>query len=727
MLLLLGAVGEEYREAFDPSGRLVQPLELDEARLLLAEARDLAPALGPAATTVTAGLATLAAAIDARAPLASVVGEVDALRGTVRRDSGVVDEAAPSVPPSPGRGETVFRTHCRSCHGERGKGDGPDAAGLGRRPADFTDPGFMRGETPLDFFHVISVGRRVAAMPDWGDVLTVEERWDAVAYLWSLARSREELAEGQGIFVTRCAGCHGASGEGSGPWAAGLLSPVSDLSAADRLLTRSDADLFAVVSDGVAGTAMPAFARTLDEQERWKVVAFVRSLGLGGVPGPPAGADGPTPSAGSGGDTTRAALAETSRLLDAAVDAHRRGDVAAAAMATDAYFRFEPLEPRLLAGDAALVRRVEEGFLRLRTMLRAAAPVAEVERLAAEIGRDLAAVGRRGSEPGDAYARFLQSATIILREGFEAVLIVGALLAWVARAGRSGMRRAIWGGTGLGLAASVATAALLSTVVARGPATAELLEGAALLLAAVVLFWVSYWLVSKAEAERWQRYIRGKVDAALVSGSATALAATAFLAVYREGVETVLFYQALLGIAPAGDAMVAAGFAAGLALLGVVSVGLRGLGLRVPVTQFFRVTGSLLYAMAIVFAGKGVRALQEVDLVSVTPLAGAPTIGFLGVFPTLESLVVQAVFVGLLGWAVVVAGRARRAGRRAEREAVRTELARLRELADAMRTEIAGLRAVDDAVSPGLGARLDGLIERVRDLEARVSPGNGRP
>ena len=190
----------------------------------------------------------------------------------------------------------------------------------------------------------------------------------------------------------------------------------------------------------------------------------------------------------------------------------------------------------------------------------------------AELHRHLDAAAGVLDASGGRWARFAQSAGIILREGFEVVLIVGALLAYVRRSGQTALVRPIWIGAGLGVVASVGTAFALATVFTLNPGASDALEGAAMLLAAGVLFWVSYWLISKAEAERWQRYIQGKVQHAVAAGSATALAAAAFLAVYREGFETVLFYRALLGAAPAGDVMVGGGFLAGLARAG------RGLG-----------------------------------------------------------------------------------------------------------------------------------------------------
>lgn len=720
VLTLLGAIGEEYREGFDDAGRLVRPIEHDEARLLLADAREQVARLTLSQSgELDASLAALGQAIDARVPATAFGERVAALRQRVVEATGVAGEVFPPAPPSATRGQAVFAEHCTACHGEHGAGDGATAAALERRPAAFTDPAFMRGETPVDFFHVVSVGKRIGGMPAWGDVLSLQERWDVVRHVWSLATPGTSVAEGQGVFLAHCAGCHGPAADGRGAHAGILLAPPPDLSALDRLAARSDRQLFDAVTGGTPGTAMPGFERSLTEQERWALVAFLRWLSLGGAGRGTAPAAGQTD--GSAGTRHALAVTEARRLLTAAVEAHGQGAANASQLATDAYLQFEPLEKRLAAHDPDLVRRVEEGFLRLRAAFRQPGS-AEVDAIAralhAELGGATAALEPRGG----AWARFFQSATIILREGFEVVLVIAALLAYVRRSDNPAMRRPILLGTVLGVVASAGTAALLATVFRLRPGTTEVVEGAAMLLASLVLFWVSYWIISKAEAERWQRYIQGKVQHALAAGSGAALAAAAFLAVYREGFETVLFYQALIGSAPGGDAAIGFGFVTGSALLGVVYLLFMRFGFRIPIRPFFLATGALLYAMAVVFAGTGIHELQEAGVVGLTPVDWAPSLAALGLFPTVETLLAQAVLVVPVaaGLALVLVRRRRGIGS-AE---VRAELARLRALAEAMRAEMTGLRAVEAAAS--IGPRLDGLIARVQELEARVRAANGR-
>jgi high-affinity iron transporter len=248
----------------------------------------------------------------------------------------------------------------------------------------------------------------------------------------------------------------------------------------------------------------------------------------------------------------------------------------------------------------------------------------------------------------------LQSFIIILREGLEAILIVGALMTFLVKMGASHRKRDINLGVGAAVGASLATAFAIETVFHLSPANQELLEGLTMVVAAVVLFYVSYWLLSKMEVVKWNHFVKSKVSDALTSGSSLALASAAFLAVYREGFETVLFYKALFLTGGENSGMpIVTGILAGTAVLVSVYIAISRFGVRLPLRPFFAVTSAFLYYMAFVFAGKGVAELQAGGVLPTTLLSWVPRLPALGIYPTLESSLAQGVLLALLVAALV--------------------------------------------------------------------------
>jgi high-affinity iron transporter len=345
--------------------------------------------------------------------------------------------------------------------------------------------------------------------------------------------------------------------------------------------------------------------------------------------------------------TPAAVAADVMRLLDDALARARGGDASAAGdLAFDAYIAFEPIEANVRTRDPGLVGVLERHFADFKGAVRAG-DIAAATTARARIDAGLPQVVALAARPATGWGAFFESLLIIIREGFEAILILGAVIAFLVKTGNQRRVREIWWGAGIGLAASAVLAVVLRTALANAPASREVIEGATMLLAVVVLFSVSYWLVSKVESARWQAFIREKVGTALSSGSTHALALVAFLAVFREGAETALFYQALLARGPQVVTPVLAGFLAGSVALVGVWVGINRFGLRLPLRAFFATTSAMLYALAFIFMGKGLRELQEGNALPITPLDGWPYLDVLGIYPSVETLVGQGVLVAL--------------------------------------------------------------------------------
>ena len=240
----------------------------------------------------------------------------------------------------------------------------------------------------------------------------------------------------------------------------------------------------------------------------------------------------------------------------------------------------------------------------------------------------------------------IQAFLLLLREGVEALLVVGALIAYVQRAGGGRAMPMLYGGIVAALVASVVTAIVVrASVIGLDGRALEAVEGITMLFAAAVLLYVGHWMLARRESERWQGYIRRKVDTAVETGSNLTLAAAVFLAVYREGAETVLFYQALLADAHGTEGAAVLGLLAAAIVLAGLFMAVRTLGLRLPLKPFFTLTAALLLGLAFIFVGKGIVELQVIRWLPTTAVPGMPRLPWIGVFPSFEGLAAQVAFI----------------------------------------------------------------------------------
>src|SRR3990167_578458 len=212
------------------------------------------------------------------------------------------------------------------------------------------------------------------------------------------------------------------------------------------------------------------------------------------------------------------------------------------------------------------------------------------------------------------FQAFVQSFSMLLREGFEALIIVSALLTYLRRSQNENKISIIYYGVGFALFASVITAFLFATFFKNLGANREAIEGSTMLFASLVMFYVSYWLISKRESIKWQQFIKNKMNHALEKSNMFALGLVSFLAVYREGAETILFYPALLINSQAQTLGIVIGFIAALLALFLIYKGIQKASLKIPYRLFFTVTAVFLYYMAFSFIGGGILELQEVGL-----------------------------------------------------------------------------------------------------------------
>lgn len=258
----------------------------------------------------------------------------------------------------------------------------------------------------------------------------------------------------------------------------------------------------------------------------------------------------------------------------------------------------------------------------------------------------------------------VQSFFVLLREGFEAILLVGAIVAYLHKSDRSHKTKHVYAGVGAAIAATLAAWFAMDlafeATAARSSFAHAVLEGATLLLASLVLFYVGFWLLSKVESRRWREFIDGKLEDSLADDRSWMLGLVGFLAVFREGVETVLFVQAIALGSGGAWGQIGLGLLVGAAALAGLYYAVHRAGAKVPLRSFFAVTSAVLLALSVRFLGLGLFELQEAGLLAVTSLPGwlaAWTSGPLtevllslaGFAPTLEVALAQGLLLTVVG------------------------------------------------------------------------------
>ncbi len=585
LVSLLDYLGTDYKNAVK-DGKILSKDEYAEMQEFSKRSQELLNQLKQADKADRAGIEStiksLAAQIDKKAE-PQIVAEL-AQNAKEKLITAYKIVPYPKQLPSWDSGQKLYVENCAQCHGESGKGDGPGRSSMNPKtppPANFTDPERMAGLSPFKAFNTASFGVDGTAMASFA-AFSEEQRWQVAFYVMSLRFSHEQAVAGEAVFQAK--------------------KLPSELTSAATLATSSDEQLEEKLKSYVG-----------PEAEVNQGLAFLRRGVLERKPSDP--------------------LVLSRNLVRQAAELYTRGQKDQAYQkAVDAYIDgYDLAEPALFAKDASFGRGLEALFTQYRNAIKQGVAPEEIDKRRAEIEAGLDRAGEilaRDDNYSDIYF-FLNSAMIIVREGLEATLVLAAILAMLKVMGATDAVRYIHFGWILAVVAGGLT--WLVTFIS--------------VFAAVALFYVGYWLHTKSEAKKWQAFIRDKVQNVVSGRKLLGLVGISFFAVYREAFEVVLFYQALWLQNENGRHLILSGFVAGLAVLVVLTFGILKLGVKVPLKYFFGATGTLLYIVAFIFAGNGIKELQAAGWVTTTPLRFPPQAPLLGIYPTLETLAAQGVML----------------------------------------------------------------------------------
>ncbi len=601
-LQLVDYIGVDYPGAVQ-NGKIISQEEYTEMQEFSATVVEQARQLD--SSEPSAGLTALAVKLQGlvknHAEPAAVVSITASLRQAVLEHFSI--EASPRKIPDLDRARTLFSNNCASCHGIGGAGDGPLASKLEPAPTDFLDVARYRERTLFGLYSTISLGVEGTAMQAYASTLNESDRWSLAFYTGQLAASARQ-----------------------------------DETAVTNLAETRNKDLSDIK---VITTITPAEAETRFGEDGLALMSYLRRH--------PAKLF-----------ENRSPLDIARNLTESSKQSYLDGDNKLAyQQALSAYLDgFELAEQQVASVDNELMKSIESAMIAYRELIKHSASADTISKQAVLVtgllDRASEAIQSKSLSTG---AAFSSAVIILVREGLEALLVVAALAAFLIKTERRDGLVYLHIGWAAALLLGVATWAASQYLFDFSGTSREITEGIAALVAMIVLFYVGFWLHSKTAAAQWKRFIEDSVNKALNSGTMWAIAGLSFIAVYREVFETILFYQAMwLQAEGNAQASLLAGIATGSAVLFILAWLILRYSARLPLRQFFSYTSIFMFALAIVFAGKAVAALQEAGTIAFNPV-NLPSIDILGIYPNIQGLTLQAILLILAGFILLYSKR----------------------------------------------------------------------
>lgn len=505
-------------------------------------------------------------------------------------------KASPSQWPDLTNGKQLYEQNCSSCHGRNGDGLGQLAKTLKPPPADFTDDSLMNRISPFEAYNTIHLGVNGTAMPGFPN-LSDQQAWDVAFYIESL-RYKNDKADSTAL--------------------SRLFKQAAQKISLAEVATNADPDLLAKLKEDGGNAKKELLSLRLHSAD--KAQANFLSIAREDV--------------------------------NASLSFYQQGNyIEARQNALAAYLNgIEPVEAQLRANNPRFTAKLEQQMLSLRTVIDRKKPVNVVEQ---EMSTSLAMISKANRMLKDKkltfWLAFLLSASILLREGLEAFLIIAVILALIRKTGKKKALLWIHGGWITALLLGIAGWFFSDWILRLGGGNREMIEGFVSLLAVCILTFAGLWLHNNSHAKRWKKFVEEKIDKLIQTENMIGLGVFSFMVVFREAFESILFLQAVsLETASKDQSSIGLGVLAALAIIAILLILFLKFSGRIPIRPLFRYASWMITLLAVILIGDGVHALQEAGFFSVTPFVANLSIGWLGIYPTVETITSQICLILLI-------------------------------------------------------------------------------
>ncbi|MCG2460989.1 FTR1 family protein [Flavobacteriaceae bacterium F89] len=592
---LLDYLSKDYSAAIS-DGEVIDEAEYTEMLEFSQKIVDLAQGIGMETKTkdsVMADIGRLRSLVLAKAPHRQVKIVAESTKWVIINATGY--EVSPLIWPDQTNGKELYAQSCFQCHGPKGDGNGSMAAGLIPEPTNFLDSTSMASLSPLGAFNTIKLGVEGTSMRAFSE-LTDQEAWDLAFYIKSLRFQNEEteVASLQKVF--------------------------------DQEKARFSLKEVATLSDDELSNKIGSVP---DAGKKLRALRIIAPIGHS------------------------SSLAVARDHLHQAMNSYMDGDKGAARQhALIAYLEgIEPVEVRLKANDPKFTSQLEQKMMDVRQTIEAGTSTDMVQaKISSALTTIDAAEQKMADQQLNYWLSFFLAASIMLREGLEAFLIIALILALIRNT--EGAKKAlpyVHGGWMAAVLVGIAGWFLSDWIIGISGQNREAMEGAISLVAVIVLVFVGFWLHDHSHTKKWKDFVEKRIGDQLRGKNMIGLGVFSFMVVFREAFESILFLQAIGLETPSGErSSIGFGVLAAFALIAVLVFIFVRFSKKIPVRQLFRYSSWVITLLAVILIGKGIHAIQEAGWLSVTGFSFFPRIDWLGIYPTTETLLAQVLLLCLL-------------------------------------------------------------------------------
>ena len=620
VILLVDYIAGDYKEAVEKPGVIKNKDEYAEMLEFSKLIEKLYPAEKKTSNKVKKQIKELALAIQQKKDKDKVKNLALKLRKQITIDHNLTITLKNH--PDFKNGQEVFAKNCASCHGEKGDANSPMAQFLKPPPRNLLEAEFLQDLSPSRVYNTLKVGIPETAMVSYDNILTEKEKWDVSFYVLRLAF--KEQKKSQKIDQES-------------------LDKLSSTLSWNLLASLSNKDLEKHLSKNLSKQTKKGMVPQLVKKIRANKIGF-KSLELN--------KESPLVFLKKKQSNDESLNFIISKIEEIKKELSKKNSKEIHRDLLSAYLDgFESLEKKLKILDSSLMQNLEKGFMSLRELashekINKKEFTTKLATLESDLQKASVLLSPKSSAVKKSpFSDLVASALIILREGLEAFLIIIALLSLVKNLGLPSARKWIHSAWISAIILGFVTFLLIEKVFTLSGANRELLEAFFTILAVIMLFYTGFWLLSQSQ-KKWTSFITGKSKSELSQGNLWTFFSLAFVAVYREAAETVLFYQALLSTSH-NPFMTSCGFVLGVSCLVILCFWIYHYNVRIPLRKFFRMTSFLMFVLSFILIGKASYELIEANYIRQTSLRFIPTLDFLGIYPFVETLVPQALLLAL--------------------------------------------------------------------------------